>query len=78
MPSTDVETVFKCPVCGSPFFTSYGTTEHGLLGPPDTLRGRCKGPAAPGSYLGGKKMGYAGCWFSWPRTEDEKYFTPKK
>jgi len=66
---------FKCPICGSSFFTTWGTTERGLHGPPDTLQGRCKDPSLENSYVGNRKRGYAGCKFTWPRTEDAKYFT---
>ena len=65
---------FKCPTCGSSFFSSYGMTDRGLLGPPDSIRGRCKGPEVAG-YANSRKTSYAGCTFTWSRMDDRKYFT---
>ena len=68
----DDEYAFKCPVCGSSFFTTYGTGPRGMNGPRETWVRKCKGHLEspdPRRY----KCGYTGCSFTWPIADDAKY-----
>jgi hypothetical protein len=52
---------FFCPKCDD--FTHWGTSS--CTGPSESWTGHCHGT---------REMG---CGFSWPRTEDAKYFRPR-
>jgi len=65
---------FRCPRCGSSFFSTVGSTEAGLHGPIETWIGKCKG-----YFIGTRRITkYSGCTFTWSRADDKRYFTSAK